>query len=201
MREIEARLKAATPGPFVRQPYDENIGGIPIIATELGGLVGAALCWPTEIDTSGSSRVTANAELWLHAPTDIAFLLSELSRLRSVPSSVDEGVRKALIHARQVLCCCQDAAEAREILPLLNEIDSALSRAAEASPRPAVRSEALRVVAEQSEEEYLWFIAKTPGEEILQIALRRLHAAVEGKSQEECAIAALSELARRMGGK
>lgn len=49
------------------------------------------------------------------------------------------------------------------------------------------------VVAEQANDDSLWFVAQTPGEDILQRALRRLHAAVEGKSPEQCAVEALSE--------
>lgn len=48
------------------------------------------------------------------------------------------------------------------------------------------------VVAAQADDECLWFAPQTPGEDILQRALRRLHAAVEGESSEQCAIRALS---------
>lgn len=49
------------------------------------------------------------------------------------------------------------------------------------------------VVDQQSEDDGLWFIPVTASEAYLQVALRRLHAAVEGKSPHECAIAALSK--------
>lgn len=49
------------------------------------------------------------------------------------------------------------------------------------------------VVAAQANDAGLWFAPRTPGEDILQRALRRLHAAVEGKSSEQCAIEALSD--------
>jgi hypothetical protein len=45
------------------------------------------------------------------------------------------------------------------------------------------------IVNEQAEDERLWFIPVYATEAILQQALRRLHAAVEGKSPEECAAA------------
>jgi hypothetical protein len=48
-----------------------------------------------------------------------------------------------------------------------------------------------QVLLEQSEDEGLWFVAETPGEEILQQALRRLHEAIEGKTSEQCARAVL----------
>lgn len=50
------------------------------------------------------------------------------------------------------------------------------------------------VASEQAEDPGLWFIAETAAEAYLQDALRRLHAAIEGKSPEECARAALSAL-------
>jgi len=37
-----------------------------------------------------------------------------------------------------------------------------------------------RIVAEQAEDDGLWFIARTAPEAYLQQALRRLHAAIEG---------------------
>ena len=49
----------------------------------------------------------------------------------------------------------------------------------------------MRVVNEQAEDGGLWFVPQTITEDILQNALRRLHEAVEGKSSEECARAAL----------
>ncbi len=54
-------------------------------------------------------------------------------------------------------------------------------------PSPAVDyrkalEEALKVVADQAEDEVLWFQAETAPEAFLQIALRRLHHAVEGES-------------------
>ena len=44
------------------------------------------------------------------------------------------------------------------------------------------------IVDEQAEDEGLWFEARTAPEAYLQAALRRLHGAVEGKSQIECAL-------------
>ena len=42
------------------------------------------------------------------------------------------------------------------------------------------------VVDEQAEDEGLWFVPETITEDHPQRALRRLHAAVEGVSPEEC---------------
>jgi hypothetical protein len=47
------------------------------------------------------------------------------------------------------------------------------------------------VVNEQAEDDGLWFVPQTITEDYLQRALRRLHEAVEGKSQEQCAMEAL----------
>lgn len=50
------------------------------------------------------------------------------------------------------------------------------------------------VVREQAEDEGLWFIPTTITEDILQRALRRLHAAVEGVSPTEVALRALGKV-------
>lgn len=48
------------------------------------------------------------------------------------------------------------------------------------------------IVADQSCDEGIWFIAETAAEAYLQHELRRLHEAIEGKSTTECAIDALT---------
>lgn len=57
----------------------------------------------------------------------------------------------------------------------------------------ATRETAATVIREQSLDDGLWFIPQTVPEDYLQRALRRLHAAVERKTPQECAIAALSK--------
>lgn len=47
------------------------------------------------------------------------------------------------------------------------------------------------VVDEQADDDGLWFIPTTITEDYLQRALRRLHAVIEGKSPEQCALEAL----------
>lgn len=64
---------AATPGPWFCQSPDED-GTIFVIGANLGGLVGAALCWPTEAETGGSDRVRANSHLIAAAPVMLATL-------------------------------------------------------------------------------------------------------------------------------
>ncbi|MGV2110115.1 hypothetical protein ACQZ46_02430 [Agrobacterium salinitolerans] len=56
-----------TEGPWSFQYTDES-GECFVIAQNLGGLVGAALPWPTEIDSRDFRRVIANARLIAAAP-------------------------------------------------------------------------------------------------------------------------------------
>ena len=49
------------------------------------------------------------------------------------------------------------------------------------------------LVAEQANDDGLWFIAETAAEAYLQQELRRLHAVIEEKSPRDCAIETLSE--------
>lgn len=59
-----------TPGPWLCQPtnIDGPDYGVCIVADNLGGLVGAALPWATEIDSGDMARVEANARLIAAAP-------------------------------------------------------------------------------------------------------------------------------------
>jgi len=50
---------------------------------------------------------------------------------------------------------------------------------------------AMAIVNNQAEREDLWFKPEYITEDLLQQELRRLHAAIEGVSQEECALRAL----------
>lgn len=90
---IRKRLAAATPGPWEKQTYDADACGVPIIGNNLGGLVAVSSCWPTEIDTDGSDRVTANADLIAKAPSDLAFLLEQVERMqwRDMASAPRDG--------------------------------------------------------------------------------------------------------------
>jgi hypothetical protein len=56
---------------------------------------------------------------------------------------------------------------------------------------PCPVDEVAALVARQAEDDGLWFVAQTAAEAYLQQELRRLHAAIEGKSPEECARTAL----------
>lgn len=51
----------------------------------------------------------------------------------------------------------------------------------------------LALVAQQAEDDGLWFRAETAAEAYVQQALRKLHEAIEGKSQTECAIEAIKK--------
>ena len=72
-----------TPGPWLCQTPHED-GSITIIGDNLGGLVGAAHCWPTEVETGGSDRVRANARLIAAAPE----LLEALEELFDDPGKI-----------------------------------------------------------------------------------------------------------------
>lgn len=61
--------------------------------------------------------------------------------------------------------------------------------ACEAEKRGMLR--AAEIVDRQAEDEGLWFQAQTASEAYLQQELRRLHAAIEGKTPEECALEVL----------
>ena len=71
---------------------------------------------------------------------------------------------------------------------LLAQIDTKDARIAELEK--ALR-DARQITDEQAEDAFLWFMPQYITEDALQCALRRLHAAIEGKTPEECARAAL----------
>ena len=52
--------------------------------------------------------------------------------------------------------------------------------------------EVLKLVEEQANDEGLWFRAETLAEANVQAALRKLHAAIEGKSPMVCALESLA---------
>lgn len=54
-------------------------------------------------------------------------------------------------------------------------------------------AEIRKIVDEQADDWGLWCEPRSVVEDILQRALRRLHVAIEGKTEEECAIAALTK--------
>jgi hypothetical protein len=62
-------------------------------------------------------------------------------------------------------------------------------------------SAAEKIVAEQANDERLWFRPAYITEDYLQKELRRLHAAIEGKSPEECAAAVLQPHPRGDGAR
>lgn len=61
-------------------------------------------------------------------------------------------------------------------------------------------TKAAQIAAEQANDERLWFQPVYITEDYLQRELRRLHAAIEGKSPEECALAALASTGRAEAG-
>jgi hypothetical protein len=70
-------------------------------------------------------------------------------------------------------------------------------RLAEAALRGQMDEAAIKaVVDDQANDDGLWFIPVTITEDYLQRALRRLHAAIEGKSPQQCAIETLVRLGK-----
>lgn len=90
LREIVGRM---TPGEWECQPTETELPdvGVCIVADNLGGLVGAALPWPTEIHSRDYSRVEANATgivaLRNTALPIIDALMAENERLREALSA------------------------------------------------------------------------------------------------------------------
>lgn len=79
-----------TPGPWCFQFTEEN-GECFVIANNLGGMVGAALPWPTEIEARDFRRVIANARLIAAAPDLFAALNGLIDRHSALVASGDCG--------------------------------------------------------------------------------------------------------------
>lgn len=90
-----------TPGPWLCQTPHED-GSITIIGDNLGGLVGAAHCWPTEVETGGSDRVRANARLIAAAP-ELVEALRGLVDAYTDPEAGERDRRLAIEDARALL--------------------------------------------------------------------------------------------------
>lgn len=78
---VEGEKTAHTPGPWEWQsPYDHEEypsekGRYYVVGSNLGGLIGAALPWATELDSGDFRRVEANARLIAAAPDLLQALL------------------------------------------------------------------------------------------------------------------------------
>ena len=79
-----------TPGPWTAQGVDDD-GAVFIVADNLGGLVGAALPWPTELDGEDFSRVEANARLIAATPDLLAALEAMVDRYTALVNCGDCG--------------------------------------------------------------------------------------------------------------
>lgn len=93
---------------------------------------------------------------------------------------------------RKIATLERELVEAREItLKEGKEWRGIVDKQGEALAAAQADSERVKnLVASQAEDGGLWFCAETAPEAYLQAALRVLHEAVEGKSQEKCARAA-----------
>jgi hypothetical protein len=85
-----------TPGPWGFQYTDES-GECFVIAKNLGGMVGAALPWPSEIEARDFRRVVANARLIAAAPDLLAALmdLDEHGHTQAIWDRAKRAIAKA----------------------------------------------------------------------------------------------------------
>lgn len=74
-------LSQATPRPWEALSPDETDMFVPIIGSNLGGLVGGAMLWPTEVDASDFDRAKANAALIVRAVNSFEAMREALARL------------------------------------------------------------------------------------------------------------------------
>lgn len=81
-----------TPLPWKAQVLEtEYDPGVYIVGSNLGGLVCAALPWPTEIDSGDYSRVEANAAFIVQAVNSHHDLIEALREARSVLAQITSG--------------------------------------------------------------------------------------------------------------
>ena len=83
--EIEARLDAATPGPWRRGDYSSE----PVLSgiwSDNGLVLVARTCFAPASDT--------NADLIANAPTDMRAMLDEVTRLRGLELDRDENLTR-----------------------------------------------------------------------------------------------------------
>lgn len=76
--QLEALAAKATPGLWLKQPNDEVDMFVPIIADNLGGLVGGAMLWPTEIENDDFTRAEANAALIVALRNNLPAIITAL---------------------------------------------------------------------------------------------------------------------------
>jgi hypothetical protein len=103
--EIEARLNAATPGPWQWSPEEDTWGDCgPNLETVERGQVYSDGSQGAEAqvigswghDANGISVADGDAEFIAHSPTDVAFLLTELrKRDEAIARAKAQGVREA----------------------------------------------------------------------------------------------------------
>lgn len=90
LTEIQARLNAATDGPWAVDDDDPEY----IVFPEKGGYDGLVIA--KVVDQDGALfPVEHNGQFIAHAPTDIADLLDEIERLRALTTITKDRVRAA----------------------------------------------------------------------------------------------------------
>ena len=85
-QQLREAGEKATPGAWAVQPTETEGDdlGCCIVGENLGGLIGATLPWPTEIDSGDYSRVEANAAL-------IVLLLNNLDTIIAALEAQEAG--------------------------------------------------------------------------------------------------------------
>lgn len=99
---IDARLRAATPGPFIHSGHGCIRGG-PVRHFERGSSQ-TQVAMTTGQDWMTPEEQLANAEMLAHAPQDIAALIAEVERLNGIYASAVNGraeMRTALMEERK----------------------------------------------------------------------------------------------------
>ena len=118
--EIKARLEAATPGPWVSD--DSNIFSVPLgKMRHMGKMRHKGSCRPLGFiatTTQGYDNFENNEDFIANAPADIAFLLSEIERLKAasnVNDTVDFLSKKAEECRQQIIRANESLSEIKEI--------------------------------------------------------------------------------------
>jgi hypothetical protein len=133
--EIEARLKAATPGPWVAEPGDDRM----VERGRCGGIHPAhshgpeVECWDVDECPGAEEIVTtdsgvygprwADADLIAHAPTDLRACLDAYDAMRERA----EGAERKVAAVRQAIGSTMPTNEGRDIYHAMAEIRRALA--------------------------------------------------------------------------
>lgn len=100
LTDMREGLEGVTPGPWMTESverYGEERGCAYIVGEEQQGLIGAALSWPTEMDSGDFSRTAANARhIARCSPENLRALLDEIDKLRKENVDFDTIIRSQI---------------------------------------------------------------------------------------------------------